>query len=71
MHAVRDEQLIVHQSARMGVRVADWPDGETGIMVDIGESSYLFTLAGAGRLKDALEQQLGIAGDLDKTVPRA
>ena len=53
------------------MRVSDWPDGETGIMVDIGESSYLFTLAGADRLKDALERQLGIARGLEETAPLA
>ena len=71
MRAVRDENLIIHESGRMGVRVSDWPDGETGIMVDIGESSYLFTLAGADRLKDALERQIGMARGLEETAPLA
>ena len=41
MRAIQDEQLTVHGSAPMGVRVADRLDGETGTVVDTGESSLL------------------------------
>ncbi len=49
--------------AVMQVRVQNWPDGEPGVWVQIGEGQYHFTLAGAKRLKDALERQIRHAED--------
>ena len=55
--ATKAEQMKVGP-ARMGVRVQDWPDGNPGIRVRIGENEFQFTVEGATRLKDALDNHI-------------
>lgn len=55
------EQITQRSNVRMGVDVYDWPDGRTGIRVDIGESSYIFSIDGAKRMRDALANQIVVA----------
>ena len=54
---------------RMEVRVEDWRDGRTGILVGIGDSAFLFTVEGAIRLRDALANQISLARELDEVIP--
>ena len=55
--ATRAERMKVGP-ARMGVRVQDWPGGNPGIRVRIGESEFQFTVEGAAQLRDALEEHI-------------
>ena len=59
------KEQMVFGPARIEVRVEDWPEGDPGIWLRISDSAFLFTVKGAVRLRDALENQIKLAGDAD------
>ena len=60
-----DEQMVFGL-APIEVRVEDWPEGHPGILLQISDCAFLLSVEGAVRLKDALENQIRLAGDVDE-----
>ncbi len=64
------EQLRIGP-ARMEVRLQDWPDGNPGVWVQIGDNGFLFTIEGAARLRDALNNHVSLAAETDEAMANA
>ena len=62
---IPDEQMVFGP-ARIEVHVQDWPEGHPGIALRMSDSAFLFSVEGAVRLRDALENQIGLAGGVDE-----
>lgn len=64
----RARESVEFGPARIEVRLEDWPGGEPGVWMQIGESGFHFPIEGAERLKEALEDQIGHARAIKQSV---